>query len=257
MRFITGIGNSNMEKSFAFLSTGNFNEKTAKVYSDIGLFTYNTQIITELNCLFEILEGKDVPPIFNTLLVAQYNMLDVLKSMIDQEIGAAQEGKKAYIILKMNGLQDIDMINKLYEASNAGVQIDLIIRGICCLVPNQPYSRNIRIIRIIDQYLEHARIWYFYAGGNECVYLSSADWMKRNLSRRIETAFPIVDDRLKKQIIRILHYQLADNVQACQIDEHLNNIYVQNNNPERVRAQQKIYEMLQEEVALSMNYHQS
>ena len=251
------IGGTNMEKSFAFLSTGNFNEKTAKVYSDIGLFTYNTQIITELNCLFEILEGKDVPPIFNTLLVAQYNMLDVLKSMIDQEIGAAQEGKKAYIILKMNGLQDIDMINKLYEASNAGVQIDLIILGICCLVPNQPYSHNIRIIRIIDQYLEHARIWYFYAGGNECVYLSSADWMKRNLSRRIETAFPIVDDRLKKQIIRILHYQLADNVQACQIDEHLNNIYVQNNNPERVRAQQKIYEMLQEEVALSMNYHQS
>ena len=161
--------------------------------------------------------------------------------MIDQEIGAAQEGKKAHIILKMNGLQDTDMINKLYEASNAGVQIDLIIRGICCLVPNQPYSRNIRIIRIIDQYLEHARIWYFYAGGNECVYLSSADWMKRNLSRRIE----------------ILHYQLTDNVQACLIDEHLNNIYVQNNNPERVRAQQKIYEMLQEEVTFSMNYQQS
>ena len=250
------IGGTNMEKSFAFLSTGNFNEKTAKIYSDIGLFTYDTQIITELNCLFEILEGKHITPEFKTLLVAQYNMLDALKSMIDREIKAAKDGKKAYIILKMNGLQDTDMINKLYEASEAGVQIDLIIRGICCLIPNQPYSRNICIIRIIDQYLEHARIWYFYAGGKEEVYMTSADWMKRNLNRRIETAFPILDEKLKNQIIRILHYQLTDNVQACLIDEHLNNIYVQNNNSERIRAQQKIYEMLRDDNLLPINNEQ-
>lgn len=237
-------GGNNIEKSFAFLSTGNFNEKTAKIYSDMGLFTYDTNIIRELNRLFEILEGKNVPAEFSTLLVAQYNMLPELNAKIDREIKAAKEGKKAYIILKMNALQDQEMINKLYDASEAGVKIDLIVRGICCLIPNQPYSRNITITRIIDEFLEHARVWYFYAGGKEEIYLTSADWMKRNLSRRIETAFPILSSRWKKEIIEILSIQLQDNVQACHIDEHLNNIYVQNDNPKRIRAQQEIYKIL-------------
>lgn len=234
----------NVEKSFAYLSTGNFNEKTAKIYSDMGLFTYNTTLIQDLNLLFNILEGKATSPHFEQLLVSQFNMLPVLKEKIAHEIELARQGKKAYIILKMNGLQDEDMIRLLYDASEEGVKIDLIIRGICCLVPNQPYSRNIRIIRIIDEFLEHARIWYFNAEGKEEVFLTSADWMKRNLNRRIETAFPIPDESIKRKIIKTLQLQLQDNTQACIIDEHLQNIPVTCDPENPIRAQQKTYELL-------------
>lgn len=237
----------NIEKSFAYLSTGNFNEKTARIYSDMGLFTYDTTLIRDLNLLFNVLEGKATSPCFDQLLVSQFNMLPALKEKIAHEIELARQGRKAYIILKMNGLQDEEMIRLLYDASEAGVKIELIIRGICCLVPNQPYSRNIRIIRIIDEFLEHARIWYFYAEGKEDVFLTSADWMKRNLNRRIETAFPILDESIKQKIITTLQLQLQDNTQACVIDEHLQNIPVAYNPENPVRAQQKIYELLKAE----------
>ena len=174
-------------------------------------------------------------------------MLSSLKEKIAHEIELARQGKHAYLILKMNGLQDEEMIRLLYDASEAGVKIDLIIRGICCLVPNQPYSRNIKIIRIIDEFLEHARIWYFNAEGKEEVFLSSADWMKRNLNRRIETAFPITDEQIKQKIIKILQLQLQDNTQARIIDENLQNIPVVENSEKPVRAQQEIYELLKNE----------
>lgn len=193
----------NQPQAYAFLSTGNFNENTARIYSDMGLFTINREITSELDKLFSILDGSSNDRYFQTLLVAQFNMVDVLKQKINFEIEEARQGRKAHIILKMNGLHDTNMINALYDASEAGVHIDLIVRGINCLVPNQPYSRNIRMIRIIDSYLEHARIWYFYAGGHEDMYLSSADWMRRNLNRRIETAVPIFD-----QSIKMKYYQL-------------------------------------------------
>ena len=237
----------NIEKSFAYLSTGNFNEKTAKIYSDMGLFTYNTTLIQDLNLLFNILEGKTAYPHFEQLIVSPFNMLSSLKEKIAREIELARQGKQAYLILKMNGLQDEEMIRLLYDASEAGVKIDLIIRGICCLVPNQPYSRNIKIIRIIDEFLEHARIWYFNSDGKEEVFLSSADWMKRNLSRRIETAFPITNEQIKQKIIKILRLQLQDNTQACIIDENLHNIPVVENSEKPVRAQQEIYELLKNE----------
>ncbi|WP_455496954.1 polyphosphate kinase 1 [Coprobacter sp.] len=237
----------NVEKSFAYLSTGNFNEKTAKIYSDMGLFTYNTTLIQDLNLLFNVLEGKATSPHFDQLLVSQFNMLPILKEKIAHEIELARQGKAAYIILKMNGLQDEEMIRLLYDASEAGVKIDLIIRGICCLVPNQSYSQNIRIIRIIDEFLEHARIWYFNAEGKEEVFLSSADWMKRNLNRRIETAFPILDKPIKQKIIITLKLQLQDNTQACIINEHLQNIPIIHNTENPIRAQQKIYELLKNE----------
>ena len=237
----------NIEKSFAYLSTGNFNEKTAKIYSDMGLFTYNTTLIQDLNLLFNILEGKTAYPHFEQLIVSPFNMLSSLKEKIAREIELARQGKQAYLILKMNGLQDEEMIRLLYDASEAGVKIDLIIRGICCLVPNQPYSRNIKIIRIIDEFLEHARIWYFNSDGKEEVFLSSADWMKRNLSRRIETAFPITNEQIKQKIIKILRLQLQDNTQACIIDENLQNIPVVENSEKPVRAQQEIYELLKNE----------
>lgn len=157
----------------------------------------------------------------------------------------ARQGRKARIILKMNGLHDTGMIDALYDASEAGVRVDLLVRGINCLVPNQPYSRNIHMTRIIDSYLEHARIWYFYAGGREEVYLSSADWMRRNLNRRIETAVPILDQRVKNEILSVIDLQLRDNVKACYIDEYLGNHYVRNNGPQ-VRSQRLCYRLLEE-----------
>lgn len=234
-----------LPRAYAFLSTGNFNEDTARIYSDMGLFTVNREITGELDKLFSILDGSSTDRDFKTLLVAQFNMVDVLKQKIRFEMEEARQGRKARIILKMNGLHDTGMIDALYDASEAGVRVDLLVRGINCLVPNQPYSRNIHMTRIIDSYLEHARIWYFYTGGREEVYLSSADWMRRNLNRRIETAVPILDQRVKNEILSVIDLQLRDNVKACYIDEYLGNHYVRNNGPQ-VRSQRLCYRLLEE-----------
>lgn len=231
-------------RSYAYLSTGNFNEKTAKIYSDMALLTSDTELITDINKVFAVLEGKMTEPTFRHLLVARFNMVSELTQMIHQEIEHVRAGRTGRIILKMNGLHDQNMINELYRASEAGVQIDLIVRGICCLVPGQPYSRNIRITRIVDMFLEHSRVWYFYNDGREDLYLTSADWMRRNLNRRIETAFPILTPDIKQEIIDILKIQLRDNVKACFIDEHLHNNFKHDDNPEKVRAQWAIYEYL-------------
>lgn len=211
----------------------------------MGLLTSNQDIINEIAELFNMLEGKPQTSQFNHLLVAQYNMLPMLLKMIEREITHAKNGDKGRIILKMNSLQDERMIQKLYRASAAGVEIDLIIRGICCLVPNQPYSKNIRITRIVDSFLEHTRIWYFHNNGNPTYHLTSADWMERNLRRRIETAFPIYCEKHQQQIMDFLTIQLNDNVKACTIDENLNNIFKTNNRP-KVRAQRAFYNYLKE-----------
>ena len=164
--------------------------------------------------------------------------------MIHREIEHVKLGRKGRIVLKMNGLHDQNMINELYHASENGVEIDLIVRGICCLVPGQPYSANIRITRIVDMFLEHSRIWYFYNDGKEDVYLTSADWMRRNLNRRIETAFPILVPEIKQEVIDILKIQMRDNVKACLIDEQLYNNFKHNEEPVKVRSQLAIYEYL-------------
>ena len=231
-------------RNFAYLSTGNFNEKTAKVYFDMALLTDNREIVLDINRVFDILEGKPVDTDFNHLLVARFNMVPELTNMIHREIEHVKQGRRGRIVLKMNGLHDQNMINELYKASENGVEIDLIVRGICCLVPNQPYSKNIRITRIVDMFLEHSRIWYFYNDGKEDLYLTSADWMRRNLSRRIETAFPILVPEIKREIIDILEIQLKDNVKACFIDENLSNNFKWDDNPERTRSQLAIYNYL-------------
>lgn len=231
-------------RDFAYLSTGNFNEKTAKVYSDMALLTSNMEIITDINKVFAVLEGKMTEPTFRHLLVARFNMIPELTHMIRREIAHVNEGRKGRIVLKMNGLHDQNMINELYAASESGVMIDLIVRGICCLVPNQPYSANIRITRIVDMFLEHSRIWYFYNDGAEDLFLTSADWMRRNLNRRIETAFPILAPEIKKDIIDILKIQMQDNVKACLIDEQLHNNFKWDDNPVKVRSQLAIYQYL-------------
>ena len=235
-------------RDFAYLSTGNFNEKTARVYSDMALLTSNAELIIDINKVFAVLEGKLAEPTFRHLLVARFNMVPELIRMIHREIEHVKAGRKGRIVLKMNGLHDQNMIDELYNASENGVEIDLIVRGICCLVPNQPYSANIRVTRIVDMFLEHSRIWYFYNDGAEDLFLTSADWMRRNLNRRIETAFPILDAEIKRSIIDILNIQLQDNVKACLIDEHLHNNFKRDDNPVKVRAQLAIYEYLKNKI---------
>lgn len=239
-------GNGRRRKDIAYLSTGNFNEKTARVYSDMALLTSNPAIVQDINKVFAILEGKLESPTFTHLLVARFNMVPELDRMIEREVEHVRAGRKGRIILKMNGLHDTHMINSLYRASECGVEIDLIVRGICCLIPNRPYSRNIRITRIVDMFLEHSRVWYFYNDGEEEVYLASADWMRRNLNRRIETAFPILDASIRQMIIDILHIQLKDNVKACWIDEKLQNVPKKDDSPVKVRAQMEIFNYLRE-----------
>lgn len=235
-------------RDFAYLSTGNFNEKTARIYSDMALLTSNAELITDINKVFAVLEGKLAGPTFRHLLVARFNMVPKLTRMIHREIEHVKAGRKGRIVLKMNGLHDQNMINELYNASENGVEIDLIVRGICCLVPNRPFSANIKVTRIVDMFLEHSRIWYFYNDGEEELFLTSADWMRRNLNRRIETAFPILNAEIKRNIIDILNIQLQDNVKACLIDEHLHNNFKRDGNPVKVRAQLAVYEYLKNKI---------
>ena len=235
-------------RDFAYLSTGNFNEKTARIYSDMALLTSNAELITDINKVFAVLEGKLAGPTFRHLLVARFNMVPELTRMIHREIEHVKAGRKGRIVLKMNGLHDQNMFNELYNASENGVEIDLIVRGSCCLVPNRPFSANIKVTRIVDMFLEHSRIWYFYNDGEEELFLTSADWMRRNLNRRIETAFPILNAEIKRNIIDILNIQLQDNVKACLIDEHLHNNFKRDGNPVKVRAQLAVYEYLKNKI---------
>ena len=246
-------------RDFAYLSTGNFNEKTARIYSDMALLTSNAELITDINKVFAVLEGKLAGPTFRHLLVARFNMVPELTRMIHREIEHVKAGRKGRIVLKMNGLHDQNMINELYNASENGVEIDLIVRGICCLVPNRPFSANIRVTRIVDMFLEHSRIWYFYNDGEEELFLTSADWMRRNLNRRIETAFPILNAEIKRNIIDILNILFCRNLFLqtgfCQIlirsnkqDIHLHNNFKRDGNPVKVRAQLAVYEYLKNKI---------
>ena len=232
------------KKSFAYISTGNFNEKTANLYADTALFTSHPEMVRDLHQLFQVLRKEVTEPVFRHLMVARFNLLPLLQEYLEYEKREVAAGRIGRIVLKMNALQDPAMIDELYKASEAGVQIDLIVRGICCLIPNQPYSRNIRITRIVDGFLEHARVWYFYHGGKELVYIGSPDWMRRNLYRRIEAVAPILDNDLKQQVLDMLRIQLADNRKAAWVDEDLRNVLKRNEEAEPVRAQLDFYKYL-------------
>ena len=230
--------------SYAYISTGNFNEKTATLYADSGLFTCNPILVNDLHNLFRTFQGKE-NPVFHRLLVARFNLIPELNRLIDHEIELAKSGKQGRIILKMNALQDPAMIDRLYEASQAGVRIDLIVRGICCLIPGRKYSRNIRVTRIVDTFLEHARVWYFGNGGKPKLFLGSPDWMRRNLYRRIEAVTPILDPDLKRELSDMLSIQLSDKRKACFVDDHLRNHWKSARpQKEKVRAQYTFYEYL-------------
>lgn len=238
-----------MSKLYTYLSTGNFNEDTAKIYNDFGLFTSDERLTSEVSRIFSFLETVQVPNSeFEHLLVGQFNLRSDLVRLIKREIKHAKAGKEASILLKMNSLQDNRMLDLLYEASQAGVKIQMIIRGICCLVPGvEGLSENIEAISIVDRYLEHARVFVFSNNGNPDIYLSSADWMERNLSYRIETAFPIYDPEIRAKILNFLDLQLKDNIKARIIDQKHINAYKKGTGSIPVRCQVDTYFMLKRE----------
>jgi polyphosphate kinase len=230
---------------YAYISTGNFNEATATLYADSALFTCNRVLVNDLHRLFLTLQGRHPNPTFHCLLVAGFNLIPELNRLIDREIALCRQGLPGRIILKMNALQDHTLIERLYEASEAGVEIDLIVRGICCLIPGRPFSRNIRVTRIVDTFLEHARIWYFGNNGHPRLFLGSPDWMRRNLYRRIEAVTPITDPALRRELIDMLDIQLADRRKACFVDDRLRNLWKSPHpQQEPVRAQYTFYEYL-------------
>ena len=233
-------------RSYAYVSTGNFNEKTARQYADIGLFTSSRAVVYDLQNLFACLQKEQESARFKRLLVAKFNLITRLKLLIRNEKRLAREGKGGHIILKMNALQDPVMIDELYKASMAGVQVDLIVRGICCLIPGEEFSRNIRVTRIVDSFLEHSRVWFFANDGNPRLYLGSPDWMRRNLYRRIEVVAPVLDPSLKRQLTDMLHIQLTDNRKACRVDNHLRNVFKSDADENSIRSQYAFYDYLLE-----------
>ncbi len=228
---------------FCYMSTGNFHEDTARIYSDLGFFTTDTRITKEAARLFSFLETMKVPTHqFEHLLVGQFNLRKSLIQKVQREIQHAKAGEQARILLKLNSLQDREMIEWLYKASQAGVQVQLIIRGICSLVPGLPgISENIEAISIVDRFLEHARVFLFHNKGEEEIYLSSADWMVRNLRHRIETAFPVYNPQFKKTIKDLLQIQLSDNVKARIIDAEQSNPYREDGGDLPIRSQIETY----------------
>lgn len=202
-------------KRYVHLGTGNYNDITAKLYTDMGMLTASDSIGEDATAVFNMLSGYSEPPAWNKLMVAPIWLKDKFVSLIRRETENAKTGKEAKIIAKMNSLCDPVIIKALYEASNAGVKIELIIRGICCLKTGiKGLSENITVRSIVGNFLEHSRIFYFYNNGFEDVYMGSADWMPRNLDKRVEITFPVEDEDLKKKVMEILHIQLADTLKA-------------------------------------------
>lgn len=202
-------------RRYVHLGTGNYNDSTAKLYTDCGILTCSARIGEDATAVFNMLSGYSEPRTWNKLVVAPIWMRDRFLHQIEMEREYALKGRKARIVAKMNSLCDRDIIAALYAASAAGVKIDLIVRGICCLKVGIPgISDNITVRSIVGNFLEHSRIFYFYSDGREEVFMGSADWMPRNLDKRVEIVFPVEDERLKEEVKQILEIQLADNVKA-------------------------------------------
>lgn len=233
-------------RRYVHLSTGNYNSSTAKMYTDFGLFTCNDDICSDVSDIFNFLTGYSNQKEFKKLLVAPVNMRQRLVHLIEREIANARAGKKGRIILKTNSVVDPQIISVLYEASCAGVEIDLIVRGICSLVPGKKgLSENIRVRSIVGRFLEHHRVFYFYNNGAEDVFISSADLMQRNLSGRVEVATPILSPEIKNYLIKnVLNLALADNVTARILDENMNYFFRPViDGEEKINYQQKLIEL--------------
>jgi polyphosphate kinase len=209
----------NAIRRYVHLATGNYNPQTARTYTDIGLFTTNTDFADDVSALFNYLTGYAELPQWRKLIVAPSRLQTVMTEKIEREAANARDGKPGRIVAKLNGLLEPAIVKSLYRASQAGVRIDIICRGICSLRPGLPgVSDNIRVVSIVDRFLEHSRIFYFENGGQPEVFTGSADWMDRNLSRRVEVIFPVEQPDLKMRLIdEILKTTLADNVKAREL----------------------------------------
>ena len=229
-------------KLYGFISTGNFNNSTAKIYTDYTLFTANQQILKDLKKVFNFLKTNYVVNKYKHLLVSPHYAKNGFLRLIDEEINKAENGKPAQIKLKLNSITSYKMVDKLYEASNAGVQIQMIIRGICCLIPGvKGLSENIEAISIVDKYLEHPRMLIFGVEGEEKVFISSSDWMTRNLVNRVEVTCPIYDEDIKKELIDTFSICWNDNVKARTLSKSQDNSYrITDGTP--IRSQLKTYE---------------
>ncbi len=239
---------NNKTVQYGFISTGNFNEKTSRVYGDHLLMTSDRTLMADINKVFNALRKpkEDPTPVLatcNKLMASPTFMREKIREHIDKEIEEAKAGRRAEMIIKVNSLSDKDLINKLYDAATAGVVIKMIVRGIYCAVNQKSFKKKIQTISIVDEYLEHARVMYFYNAGKEDMYISSADWMTRNLDHRIEAATPITDKALKQELKDIIDIQLSDNVKARILDKNLKNNYVEGDDKE-VRSQIEIYKYL-------------
>ena len=237
---------------YGFISTGNLNERTAKVYGDHCLLTANASIMVDINKIFRYLENPAINlPILSTcktLLVSPVSMRKQLLQLINKEIYFAKKKKHASITLKLNSLSDEVMIDKLYDAAKAGVEINLIVRGIFCMLTQNKQFKKVEAISIVDEYLEHARVMVFNHGGNEKAFISSADWMTRNIDHRIEAACPILSKELIEEIKDILKIQLSDNIKARILDNTLANNYVNPRNTKKVQSQVEIYNYLRKKI---------
>ena len=230
---------------YAHIGTGNFHEKNARIYTDFSLLTADSELTNEVRGVFNYIENPYRPIKFHHLIVSPRNSRKQLYRLIDNEIANAEQGLKAELTLKANNLVDKGLVNKLYEASGAGVNIRMIIRGMCSLVPGvEGVSGNIKIISIVDRFLEHPRVMITHNNGDPQVYISSADWMTRNIDHRIEVATPIRDERLKQRIIDIINIHFTDTVKARWIDKEMSNSYVARGNRKKVRSQIAIYDYL-------------
>ena len=229
-------------KRYGFISTGNFNESTAKIYTDNTLFTANQSILKDIDKVFEFFETNYQIFKYKHIITSPHYTQKVLFNLIDTEIYNVKSGKSGYIKVKMNSITSYNMVDKLYEASNAGVKIQMIVRGICCLIPGiQGMSENIEVISIVDKFLEHSRLYVFGNNDNPKVYISSADWMTRNIENRVEVSCPIYDENIKKELLDTFEISWNDNVKARNLNESQNNEY-RKNNKEEIRSQLAIYD---------------
>jgi polyphosphate kinase len=236
-------------RRYVHLSTGNYNPQTARVYTDLGLFTCNPDMCEDASALFNYLTGYCELPQWRKIVIAPSRLQSFMVEKIDQETANQKAGKESRVIAKLNGILEPVIVQALYRASQAGVKIDLICRGICALRPGLVgFSENIRVVSIVDRFLEHSRIFYFGNAGDPQVYIGSADWMDRNLSRRVEVVFPIEQADLKQRLIKeILAICLADNVKARELhaDGSFRRITVEAGQP-LVRSQERFLDLAQQ-----------
>ena len=229
-------------KRYGFVSTGNFNESTAKIYTDFTLFTSNQKILKDINKVFSFFHTNYRIHRYKHIITSPHYSKSKLFALIDAEIENKKLGRPAYIKIKLNSISSYKMVDKLYEASRAGVKIQMIVRGICCLVPGIPgMSENIEVISIVDKFLEHTRLFIFGNNNDPKVYISSADWMTRNIENRVEVSCPIYQDDIKNELLEVFDICWSDNVKARQIDQTQSNQYKTNDKP-KVRAQFALYE---------------